>query len=694
MDHQISSMSLYKSLKIASAGIVASLGVITTGWAQSNQDSVYTLRTVVVSEHSRQREVRSSTPLQILNAHTLETLNVLQLSDAVKYFSGVIVKDYGGLGGLKTVSIRSLGANHTAINYDGITINDAQTGQIDLGKFSLDNVEAISVSAGQGNDIFQPARILASAGVLNIQTLVPQLTDRACAVRPTMTTGSFGLINPRLLVDFRLTNKLTNSLNTEYMSSNGRYPFTVFYGHEQDSVSHEKRRNSDVETFRTELSSFYTFNEKSKFRSKVFYYQSERGLPGSVAFYNEGTSNQRLWDKVFFVQGHYENYFNSKLAFQANGKFNWTYQRYLDPDYLGEQGKTENDYYQWEYYLSGSLLYRLFPEVAFSWASDATIQYMSADLNAFAYPTRFTALNALTVKYTGNRLMLVANVLSTGLQERVAYEAANHPDNNYGQRGRDLHELTPSVSLSYKVFPQKDLYLRLLYKEIFRAPTFNDLYYSEVGNPKLRPEYVAQYNAGITWMRKSSGLLSLLSLSVDSYYNKVEDKIVARPSANIFKWTIENIGRVDIYGTDVAFEAQVQLSERYKVIVSGAYTYQKAWDVTSKTDEVDKLHYKHQIPYTPEHSGSGRFVLENPLINLSYGIIYSGGRYSLGENIPENYVGGYTDQSISLNKKATLFNIPAFLTLEVLNFMDQQYDVIKNFPMPGRHFRLTISVKL
>lgn len=88
-------------------------------------------------------------PTQVFSKEELKSLNVLQVSDAVKHFAGVTVKDYGGIGGLKTVSLRSLGAEHTAVGYDGITISDCQTGQIDIGRFSLDNVDRLSLSNGQ-----------------------------------------------------------------------------------------------------------------------------------------------------------------------------------------------------------------------------------------------------------------------------------------------------------------------------------------------------------------------------------------------------------------------------------------------------------------------------------------------------------------------------------------------------------------
>lgn len=84
-------------------------------------------------------------------------MNSLSVADALRYFSGLQLKDYGGVGGIKTVNIRSMGTNHLGIFYDGIELGNAQNGQIDLGQFSLDNVEEISLYNGQRSAIFQPA---------------------------------------------------------------------------------------------------------------------------------------------------------------------------------------------------------------------------------------------------------------------------------------------------------------------------------------------------------------------------------------------------------------------------------------------------------------------------------------------------------------------------------------------------------
>lgn len=107
-------------------------------------------------------------------------MNSLNVADALRYFSGVQLKDYGGVGGIKTINIRSMGTNHMGISYDGIQLGNAQNGQIDLGQFSLDNIESISLYNGQKSDILQAAKDFGSAGSVYIRTRVRCLpTKRA-----------------------------------------------------------------------------------------------------------------------------------------------------------------------------------------------------------------------------------------------------------------------------------------------------------------------------------------------------------------------------------------------------------------------------------------------------------------------------------------------------------------------------------
>ena len=640
---------------------------------------VYSIPEVIVTNPYQTKELRSATPTQSFSRKELEKMQALQISDAVKHFAGVTVKDYGGIGGLKTVSLRSLGAEHTAIGYDGIAVTNSQTGQIDIGRFSLENVDQLSLSNGQSDYIFQSARFFASAGLLNIQTLAPQFEkDKAIHVTALMKAGSWGLVNPALWLDYKLSPIWSLSVNGEWISANGRYPYTLQYGDENDLSSEEKRNNTEVKSGRLEAGLYGQFSDNEEFRVKAYYYQSSRGLPNATTFYYDYAS-QHLWDKNAFVQARYKKEFSPKWVIETLGKWNWNYQRYLDPDYKNVEQKQDSRYNQQEYYLSAIALYRVLPNLSFSSTTDGSVQTLDVNSNNFAEPTRYSWLTAVAGKYVNNWLTLSASGLFTFINEHT----------KHGGSGHNYRRLTPFASASIKPFANQDFRFRFFYKEIFRLPSFNDLYYGQIGNTDLKPEKVHQYNVGITYSKAICRVVPYVSLTADAYYNKVTDKIIATPTKNLFIWSMVNLGKVEIKGIDVTGVLHLQPCQKLGINLSGNYTYQRALDMTSQ----DGKTYQHQIAYTPRVSASGQAAIETPWINLSYSLLYAGKRYCLGQNIAENRLPNYTDHSISAYRDFTIAKLNVTANIEVLNLLNKNYEIVKNFPMPGRSVRGTLKIR-
>ena len=96
-----------------------------------------------------------------------------------------------------------------------------------------------------------------------------------------------------------------------------------------------------------------------------------------------------------------------------------------------------------------------------------------------------------------------------------------------------------------------------------------------------------------TWLRS-------LEFQVDAYYNEVENKIVATPTSNFFRWTMVNLGEVEIRGVDAALQTDWQVGKEWFFTGRLNYTYQRAQDFTDPSSEF----YGGQIPYIPWHSGS------------------------------------------------------------------------------------------
>ena len=229
-------------------------------------------------------------------------------------------------------------------------------------------------------------------------------------------------------------------------------------------------------------------------------------------------------------------------------------------------------------------------------------------------------------------------------------------------------------------------------------PTFNDLYYTDIGNALLKPESALQYNIGMSFdHRWSKGPFRFLHVQTDAYYNSVHDKIIAYPKGQQFRWTMLNLGKVHIKGIDV--EAELTAEPMPDLLLTGRvqYTYQDARDVTDPTDS----YYRNQIPYIPWHSGSAILNVQYKNWDLNYSFIYAGERYNQQENIKYNYMQPWYTSDLSLSRtfrskklevRGKRFEFKVML--EVNNLFSQDYDVILNYPMPKRNYGITMEVKL
>jgi outer membrane receptor protein involved in Fe transport len=149
-----------------------------------------------------------------------------------------------------------------------------------------------------------------------------------------------------------------------------------------------------------------------------------------------------------------------------------------------------------------------------------------------------------------------------------------------------------------------------------------------------------------------------------------------------------NFGEADIWGTD--FSASLRLAPMSKValMLDANYSFQYAVDVT----DASAKNYRHQLPYTPRHSGSFTMSIENPVANLSYLLSAVGERYMLPQNTQRNLMEGYLEHGLSLNRRFTFGGVGVHMQADFLNIANRQYEVINNYPMPGFQWRLSARV--
>ena len=645
----------------------------------SLSDTLLKLKEVTIYSNRMQKKM---SPVQILSGKELEKLNVYSVADALRYFSGVQIKDYGGIGGLKTVNIRSMGSHHVGVFYDGIELGNAQNGVVDLGRFSLDNMEVISLYNGQKSAIFQPAKDYSSASAIYMQTRKPLFKgEKKNNLNIGVKGGSFSTINPSLLWEHRFNERISSSISTEYMYTSGRYKFTYAKKDGYDTTA--VRQNGDVRMLRLE-NAFFGKIPKGEWKAKAYLYNSERGYPGAAVREEPGKfrHQDRQWDTNLFVQGSFQNYFKPWYSLLANGKYAYDYLHYLsDPRLDVTTMYVDNHYRQQEIYASAAHLFTIYPWWSMSLSNDFQWNTLRADLIDFVYPTRNTILTSAATSFDFNRLMLQASLLYTHVDDNTRTKGANAGTKN---------KYTPSVIATWQPLTKLPLNVRAFYKKVFRMPTLNDLYYTFIGNKDLKPEYTTQYDVGITFSHTwNNHWLKSLDLQIDGYYNEVDDKIIAMPTSNQFRWTMINLGHVEIRGLDAAIRGEwgfgkVELSTLFN------YTYQKAQDFTDPTSEW----YGGQIPYIPWHGGSIILNGSYQTWSCNYSFIYTGERYEAVANIPENYAQPWYTHDFSLSKTFQWGKTGIRVTTEINNIFNQQYEVVQCYPMPGTSFKIKLNVML
>lgn len=631
------------------------------------------LHNVTVTAKATPKEATATAPVQIMTRVKLERINALQLSDAVKQMAGVVLKDYGGVGGIKTVSARGLGSQFSTLAIDGIAVGDCQNGQPDLGRFIVSDLDNLSFANGQPDDILQPARVLASGNVLNMQTSKPVFDDKNTNLKLGFEAGSFGLMHPSLKYEQRFGEKLLMSLQGTYVHSNGDYPFTVYYTQSKaDSSSRERRSHSAVRMANLEANLFYNISATQKLTAKMHYYNAFQQLPGPVIYYRETPGSESSADQSGFVQLHYTNHISPRWSLRLDGKMYAVRNIYDDSAYQGSTGILHNDYRQKEYYLTGALMYRLSDFVKFSCSTDYLFNGLNCNVESCAEVGRHSWLNAMSA----NAHLGKVNITATALYSL-------HSESILGEFAKEYRHFTPYVGFAYKPFKNSGLRLRYFIKQNYRLPNFNECYYAYMSRD-LRPERALQNNLGITYEKNfKDKTLKNITLLVDGYYNRVSDKIVAFPSHSLYMWSMMNIGLVSITGVDSKVAAELAIAEKIGLSLDATYTFQRALDLTDNSSKT----YRNQIPYTPEHSLSASAFFTNPIVDVGYNLIFVGDRYRLAQNAADNLVEGYVDQSLTLAKKIPLRYGALKLQAQVLNIFDVQYEVVKNYPMMGRNYK-------
>lgn len=636
-------------------------------WGQV--DSVQHIEEVVISTNVRPVRFLLS-PFSAYSLKNIEETQPVDVGEIMQKFAGVNLKSYGGLGGLKTVSVRSLGANHSVFVIDGFPVNNTQTGQVNVGQIQVDNINYIFNSSGNKVDLMLPVSSLVAGNTTSIYTFENSFPRETFQLRAAIKYGSWNTQDYYLGSKWKKNNFFIG-LTGKFRLSDGNYPYKLKNGEQSYLLS---RENNDYQDYYSGVSAGYRKEGKYSFRLGFRTKGIDQGLPGAVIYYNS-TANERLTTKennvfsdfVFIVK-------KTEIRWYFNGMNNEM--RYVDPDYLNVVGKLDVTYKN-EFALTGvSVLNEISDNLKIYAGTEFQYSRLNASDSLFARPERVHNFSVSGIQHRKGKWYFDGQLSMQFVTEK----------NETGEAANDQWRFNPFAEISFNGNDTKQLTHRLWFRNSFRMPSFNELYYNNIGNLLLKPERANQVNYTFAFIPVKKRLTINTSTSI--YFNQIFDKIVAIPTKNLFIWSMQNVGETETYGGEFLLFANYSFNKNWKLSTDINYTLQRTIDVTDRLSPT----FGHQIAYIPLHSGNVDVSFYYKKSGMRFSNYMSSIRYALNENIKENIVPGFVLSDISFFHKIVVRkkNILSF-QFSIKNFFDESYSFVRSFVMPGRSYLISIS---
>ncbi len=625
---------------------------------------------IVIQSGSRDvyREMHSSVQaVSVLPLETVKAVNAVDIGDVLSYVPGVMIKDYGGMGGLKTISLRGSTASQVMVLVDGVRFDDFQTGTTDLSLLNLSDFSEIRVYRGGG-----AARFGASAlyGAVN-------LSLHGTGAWPLFTVatgaGSYGWQSHRAAASLKKAGWQVYSAFTQEMARGDHlYRFREFGNPET-----RRRKNGDFH----QTSAVLSLSRPQPFsdsRLSLFYTGSKRGVPGPVLQGREGTLFARQEDRDLFLLLSHRRQLSAGTVLKSWGRYHYRRLRYRDPDIPIQPGGLDARYTNHDALLG------------VEWRRTARTGY---------WQIRWEMQRAVLI---GNNLAVpgengyrrTPRVGRTSTQFAVFWETIpGSPESAAGaskiEAGIRLSwfsdigtALSPFVGVNYPLW-HWPLKLRAYLAHNFRVPTFAEQYYLNFGNRNIRPEqgYTLEIGANL-WRRRQ------LMADVAFFAMFTSDQIIAIPRSPVM-WSTANVGRARTLGVEIQLNWK-PFGEKFAM--HATYTRQEPRDATPGSRSKGKL-----LIYTPQEMATlilnSRWPLGSRIVlRTAVNLRRISHRYHLPENDYDSLMAPYTVLDGNITVTFALHRVEWELRFETDNLTATGYEVIRNYPMPLRLWRLGLQL--
>ncbi|MBI2794333.1 MAG: TonB-dependent receptor [Ignavibacteria bacterium] len=582
----------------------------------------------------------------------LKIISPVQISEVLSAVPGLYVRDYGGLGGLKSVSVRGGTAAQTLVSIDGVRLNTSQNGGIDLSAIPASFVSSVDVIRGSVSAL---AGANAMNGAVDFNMSVPQKSS----VSALVSGGSFNELRGQASAILNM-GTIRFGASLESYSSDGSFSYTINADGMPASVT---RSNADISS----TSGMLRMETDSLTTVMILGRSGERGVPGAVIQGVSTPSVARLYesDVYGFVKTGAPISDNIMMLYGVGG-------RYLDLHYTD-------------------------PQSTITGPQGVDARYINREVSSFASVTVGAGPLTHDFKVDAGYVSLVGESLLTsegqnpkrlsadGQYKLVWRDQRSHFVGEAAVRGDYFSDVGGALSVflggSFELLDQ--LNLRVNVGSGFRPPSFNELYYLNYGTSSLKPERSITVSIGAdSKFNVIDGYNAIFS--ADVYVSKITDLIVAVP-INPVTVSAQNVGSAGSIGLELSARANMF---RDRLGINWAYTIQRVVDMTGRSDLDGTL-----IPYTPVELFSFGAIWSQHDFYARAAWLYTSYRYAQSGEEYSSLMQPYHLVNIILGLKPRGSFVDADISLHIDNLFDASYSVIRGYPMPGRTFRVVLAVQ-
>jgi len=598
-----------------------------------------------------------------ISREEIEAMQPDDLGEILKKVPGVNVKSYGGLGGLKTISVRGLGGQHTNLIVDGFLHHQTQTGQVNMGAIQMDVIEKVQVQRGGTSELLVPPSAQLAGNVIALETFLNTSPKIPLQQKLISKFGSFGQIDQHYLLKIG-NSKVYGGGYLKYRTAHGAYPYSIM---NYQTVEKGIRKNNDF----TDLNGGFNMRvhpvKNHQFNFFTTYLSSYQGIPGSIVFYND-LAKQKLSNQNLQIKGDYQgkvSIFNYRLhyAYTADSLF------YYDPDYLNAAGELKAIYLNKMHDIGLNISFKAGKLVTFNAGTQGLFSRLNSNQLTEIVPQRQHFFSYFKTYFHYKKWEVVGQIGHQHVTELT--------------QSKTHSKLNPFVEAKWSI--TKQITLVTYYRNSFRMPNFNELYYSSVGNLNLKPEEANQVSFGLSTTLLDRNRI-YLGFQANGYFQRIDNMILTIPTKNLFVWSIQNIGKNQVTGADLIASLSWNFAKRWSLQTTINYTYQQSLDISDKNSPS----YRNLVAYSPEHISNMDLSIQYHKFGIRVSSFHSSHRFALNENIAANRIAGFSSYDLSIFNRFEIDKNNAIrLQLTVKNFTNAWYAYVKNFVMPGRHFLFT-----